>query len=130
MTDVNSGRTTELERNPENGQFVVGHSGMGGRPKGNRNKLGEAFVADLFEEWQRSGANALARVAKDDPTAFVRVVAQILPKEIDASLTVEHVQLFAECRDYAAAFKKASEIIGSELVLVEEPELIEASDDA
>jgi hypothetical protein len=32
------------ERDPDTGQFLVGHSGIGGRPKGSRNKLGEAFL--------------------------------------------------------------------------------------
>ncbi len=131
MTDVNNGRTTEIERDPENGRFLTGNIG-GGRPKGSRNKLAEAFICDLHEEWARSGPDVLTRLARDDPGAFTRVVAGVLPRELDATLTVssEHLELFAECRDFAAAFRKASEIIGSELVLVEGPELIEAPDDA
>jgi len=131
MTDVNNGRTTEIERDPENGRFLTGNIG-GGRPKGSRNKLAEAFICDLHEEWARSGPDVLKRLARDDPGAFTRVVAGVLPRELDATLTVssEHLELFAECRDFAAAFRKASEIIGSELVLVEGPELIEAPDDA
>lgn len=134
MSDVNNEQTEltrEIARDAENGRFVTGNIG-GGRPKGSRNKLGEQFIQDLYSEWQESGVSALKRVAADDPTAFVRLVAGVLPRELDATLTVssEHLELFAECRDYAAAFKKASEIIGSELVLVEEPALIEAPDDA
>lgn len=116
---VDSEQTNEIARNPETGRFVAGNCGNGGRPKGSRNKLGEAFVEDLYAEWQRSGANALARVAKDDPTAFVRVVAQILPREIDASLTVEHVELFSEARNFAEAFRMAQRMIGGELEYIE-----------
>ena len=108
-------------RDTETGQFVVGHAGFGGRPKGSRNKLGEQFVADLHHEWQQSGAAALRRVAKDDPVQFVRVVAGILPKELDATLNV-NVDLFAECRDFAAAFRLARDYIGADAPLLIEAE--------
>jgi hypothetical protein len=35
----------------EKGRFLTGNSG-GGRPKGSRNQLGEAFVADLYADRQ------------------------------------------------------------------------------
>ena len=53
-----------------------------GRPRGSRNKLKEAFLKNLCEAWETHGAAAIEKVAKDDPTAFVRVVASLLPKEI------------------------------------------------
>jgi hypothetical protein len=97
----------------ESGRFLTGNNG-GGRPRGSRNKLGEQFVSDLYSEWQKSGAAALKRMSQDDPTAFVRVVAGILPREIDATLSVD-VDLFAECRDFAAAFRLARSVIGAEI---------------
>jgi len=53
-----------------------------GRPKGSRNKLKEAFLKNLCEAWEKHGVAAIEKVAKDDPTAFVRVVASLLPKDI------------------------------------------------
>ena len=53
-----------------------------GRPKGSRNRLREAFLKNLCEAWEKHGVAAIEKVAKDDPTAFVRVVASLLPKEI------------------------------------------------
>ena len=35
----------------EKGRFVPGNNGGAGRPKGSRNLLGEAFIADLYEHW-------------------------------------------------------------------------------
>ena len=52
---------------------------------------------------------------------FVRVVAGILPKEIDATLSVD-VDLFAECRSFAQAYELARDVIGAD----DEPLLIEA----
>lgn len=122
MTNTNE---TFSGRDPETGQFLVGHSGNGGRPKGSRNKLGQQFIDDLFVEWQRSGAEALKRVAKDDPTAFVRVVAQILPKEIDTTLTTVDIDidLFAEAKTFAEAFRLSQRFIGGDLEVIEAAEL-------
>jgi hypothetical protein len=100
-------------RDPETGQFLVGHSGNGGRPKGSRNKLGEQFLADLHAEWQKSGAQALKRVAEHDPVQFVRVVAGVLPKEVDAVLAV-NVGLFEEVRNFKEAWDIARQVIGAD----------------
>jgi hypothetical protein len=129
MTESNNGRTNRDERNAR-GQFILGHTGNlgGGRPKGSRNRLGEAFLSDLASEWERSGAEALARCAKDHPAVFCKVVAGLLPKEIDAQLTVEHVELFSQARNFAEAFRLAQRYIGGELE--DEPEaLIEVEAD-
>ena len=60
-----------------------GQSGnLNGRGKGTRNQLAEAFVADLHSKWEEKGIEAIDKMATDDPSGFVRVVASILPKEI------------------------------------------------
>ena len=66
------------------GRFVSGNNG-GGRPKGSRNKLTTEFLDDLYAKWQQHGPDVLERVIRDDPAAFLRTVAQILPKEIDVN---------------------------------------------
>lgn len=65
----------------EKGRFVSGNIG-GGRPKGSRNKLGEAFIAALHEDFIEHGPETIARVRVEDPTAYVKVCASILPKEL------------------------------------------------
>jgi hypothetical protein len=72
-------------RDAKTGRFVSGNNG-GGRPKGSRNKLTTEFLDDLYAKWQQHGPDVLERVIRDDPAAFMRTVAQILPKEIDASV--------------------------------------------
>jgi hypothetical protein len=39
--------STQIARDPKTGHFLRGHSGNGGRPRGARSKLGEAFIEDL-----------------------------------------------------------------------------------
>jgi Family of unknown function (DUF5681) len=102
------------DRDVETGRFIQGNSGNPlGRPRGSRNKLGEAFLMDLHDEWLRSGASALKRVAKDDPVQFVKVVASILPREIDTTLTVD-TELFQEVRDFREAWRLARSFIGAD----------------
>jgi hypothetical protein len=54
-----------------------------GRPRGSRQKLAESFIADIQEDWKASGKEALVKVRTEDPSTYLRVVASILPKEIE-----------------------------------------------
>ena len=53
---------------PVEHQFKRGNPG---RPKGSRNKLGEAFIADLYAHWQENGVPAagLPENRRLDPAA-------------------------------------------------------------
>ena len=69
-------------------QFKPGQSGNPkGRPKGSRNKLSEDFFRDLSEAWQAFGKPALMTAAWTHPVEFVRVVAQLMPKDVDVTVT-------------------------------------------
>jgi hypothetical protein len=80
-------------RDPETGRFLAGNNG-GGRQKGSRNKLGEAFIADVYAKWQARGGEALERMIDTDPGGFVRVVAQVLPDklEVDVKHTISRIE--------------------------------------
>lgn len=69
---------------PVEHQFKPGNPG---RPKGARNKLGEAFLEDLLTAWTDKGIEAIQRVIIERPQDFLKVVASILPKEITAEIS-------------------------------------------
>lgn len=68
-------------------KFKPGESGNpAGRPRGARSKLGEAFIADMLADWSEHGQAAIATVRQGDPTQYVKVVASILPKEVNVKV--------------------------------------------
>jgi hypothetical protein len=72
------------------GQIVAGAKLNGaGRPKGCRNKLAEVFIGDLYEKWQLHGESVIDRVIAERPDQFLKVVAQLMPK--DVNLTVRQL---------------------------------------
>lgn len=56
--------------------------GNPGRPKGARNKLGEAFVGAMLTDFEAHGVDVIIKVRTDDPSTYVRVIAGLLPKEL------------------------------------------------
>jgi FAD/FMN-containing dehydrogenase len=67
----------------ENGRFISGNIGGGRRPKGARNQLGEAFVADLYTDWLAHGIVMIKKVRAARPDAHLKMVASILPKDVN-----------------------------------------------
>ena len=65
-------------------QFQPGQSGNpAGRAKGSRNKLGEAFLADFYDDWIQHGRSAIAQVREERPQDYLKAAVQILPKELN-----------------------------------------------
>jgi hypothetical protein len=56
-----------------------------GRPKGSRNKLGEEFIAAMHADFEAHGADTIKRVREERPADYVKVIAGILPKELNVT---------------------------------------------
>ena len=77
-----------------------------GRPKGARNKLGEAFLQALHDDFDKHGAAAIVAVRTEKPDQYLKVIASILPREIDVGENL--ATAMKESRDAAAgAFFRA-----------------------
>ena len=69
-------------------QFKPGQSGNPkGRARGSRNKLGEAFVLALQQDFQSHGAEVIERVRQKKPDAYLKVIAQVIPSELNVRVS-------------------------------------------
>lgn len=83
-------------------QFKPGQSGNpAGRPKGARQKLGEDFLKAMQEDFATNGSAVITSVRTEKPDQYLKVIASILPKEIELSADV--VVMTKEQRDAAVA---------------------------
>jgi hypothetical protein len=117
-------------------RFKPGQSGNPhGRPRGSRNKLAGEFIDALASDFTDHGKAAIRKVRQEKPDIYIRVVASILPKELDVALNVSasFEGLREDTREFLAAWRLARQRIGvapPELPVIDiEPETAEASDD-
>lgn len=78
-----------------------------GRPKGSRNKIAESFLADVLAEWEAHGAVAISDMREKNPGDFCKMVASLLPKDINVSLgdnlsELSDDELIGQLRDLAS----------------------------
>jgi hypothetical protein len=66
------------ERDEKTGRFLPGNCGNGGKKKGARNKLNEAFFADLYEDWKSHGIQAIEEVRERRPWEYFKICAMIV----------------------------------------------------
>ena len=105
MTDT----VTNADRDEATGRFLPGNTGTGGgRPRGSRNRLGEQFIEDLRCAWIEHGVEALRRTAEEEPAQFVRVVASLLPRDLNINATVG-----VNAENALQNFRMAVEILGN-----------------
>ena len=89
--------------------FKPGESGNPkGRPKGARNRLGTQFLEALEADFNQFGSQAIALVREKKPDVYMRVVADLLPKE--ANINVEAGEAFVNL------WRKISDGLGDQLI--------------
>lgn len=80
-----------------------------GRPKGSRNKLGEAFIEAMHDDFLVNGKAVIETVRAEKPDQYLKVIASILPKELRVTdMTLEDmsdnelVELLAAVRSFTS----------------------------
>jgi len=53
-----------------------------GRQVGSRNKLGEAFIEALRDDFEQHGVAAVQKVRDEKPDQYLKVIASLMPKEL------------------------------------------------
>lgn len=54
-----------------------------GRPRESRDRLTSKFLAALADDFQKHGKAVIETVRKDEPATYLKVVAAIVPKEVE-----------------------------------------------
>ena len=99
---------TTAKKQPRGRPFRPGQSGnLKGRPKGARNRLSTQFLEALETDFNQAGPQAIAVVREKKPEVYMRVVADLLPKE--ANMNVEAGEAFVEL------WRRISDGLGDEL---------------
>lgn len=86
MSDDDAG-IDNPEKTGKHAPFAPGNPGGPGRPKGSRNKLGEALILALHDDFQEHGVKAIETMRAERPHEYVRVLASLLPKEFKIETT-------------------------------------------
>jgi len=71
----------EAKSRDAKGRFLTGNSG-GGRKKGSRNRLTETFLSAVESDFSQHGLEALAQLRANDPAAYLRIIAALIPRDL------------------------------------------------
>jgi hypothetical protein len=64
-------------------KFQPGQSGNpNGRRPGCRNRFNEAFINDLYADWQQHGVEVIEKVRTEHPQIYLRVCASVQPRDV------------------------------------------------
>lgn len=84
MADDDKATDSTVEKHSNLKPWQPGQSGNPtGRAKGSRNKLGEVFIQALHADFEAHGETVIEAVRKDKPAEYLKVVASLLPKQVE-----------------------------------------------
>jgi hypothetical protein len=67
--------------------FEKGMGKTGGRTRGVKNKLSHVFLTDLLADYEQHGADAIRICRVERPIEYVKMIAGLLPKELEITET-------------------------------------------
>lgn len=101
--------------------------GQSGNPRGpepgTRRKLAEDFVRDLHESWTILGKPAITTVAWTDPSTYLKVIASLIPKDIEVTITNVTLEKMT-CHELEAYLRQSEDGSSDPLEAKEGPEKV------
>jgi hypothetical protein len=121
MTNKIQTSTPEETGQKQDGRFRRGASGNpAGRPKGARSRLGEQFIQCLADDFEVHGEAVIEKVRTRDPVQYIKVISNILPREVLVKAFSAHAAIDLSAMEAAqgrlAAYKFARDFIGAPLI--------------
>jgi hypothetical protein len=116
-----------------NGRFARGFSGNpGGSPEATRRLVNKAFLEALAEDFRQGGAEAIAKVRKEQPAAYMKICALLVPREMKVehsggvkAMTDEQLETALEALKGLLAAREAKIIEGTaETVALPAPDVV------
>jgi hypothetical protein len=88
-----------------------------GRPRGSRNRLRGAFLADLAADFEAHGADVIRIVRIEEPSTYLKIVASLLPREMKIENVVSDMrddeldEIIEDLRERHEALMQASPLM-------------------
>ena len=98
---------TTIERDTK-GRFLTGGRPGPGRAKGSRNKLATDFLDAFADDFEKHGAAVIAQVRVEKPDVWLKIAADLLPKQAQLDVTGS-----IEVGNFAQRFREAVELLGN-----------------
>ena len=77
---------------PPGAGFKPGQSGNpGGKAVGTRNRLQGKFLNQLADDFELHGKSAIVEMRETDPSAYIRCVASLMPKELEVTKPLDEL---------------------------------------
>jgi hypothetical protein len=77
---------------PAQYRFQPGQSGNpGGQAKGARRRLTGAFLNALSTHFEKHGVDAIDRLCKEDPRAYVGAIVKLCPRELEVTNALDEL---------------------------------------
>ena len=88
------------------GGFKKGQSGNpAGRRKGVKNKITQDFLDTLTAHFHEHGADAIDQVYRERPSDYLKIIAQVIPKDIQLEANIQELPPLT--REEAAAINQS-----------------------
>jgi hypothetical protein len=93
------------------GRFLPGNKRSTGRPKGARDRHTRNFLEAMSNDFETHGAAVIAKVREEKPEIWLRIAADLLPKQaiLDVDVSVMH-----DVSSVVEAFRVASDLLGTD----------------
>jgi hypothetical protein len=66
--------------------FTKENRPVGGRTRGVKNRLSQAFLKALADDFEQHGAEAIKISRVEKPNEYLRVIAHLMPKELEIAI--------------------------------------------